>query len=213
MIQLRHNRVLWSSHVSFELSASCGIVPIELILRSHVPIAFILPRTLFMLYVPVITHFIPTNSLEINESEDCVDSDAYVDRILFLPPHSLCSNVFCVFFNAPVLACGGLCCHPNPHMISNYITCSVFPIYWSKVEVLILNSPPLLFLSRLHVRCQLHVFLVNFIERLYLPNAEIQLRQLIVGAVSSEIRLVRCAIILQQQGEVKANPTCFFSCF
>ncbi|VDM30405.1 unnamed protein product [Hydatigera taeniaeformis] len=39
--------------------------------------------------------------------------------------------------------------------------------------------------KRLTIRCQLRVFLLSFIDRLYLPNAEVELRQPIVLAVSN----------------------------
>ena len=44
----------------------------------------------------------------------------------------------------------------------------------------------LLFIVRPDVRCQLRMFLLNFIERLYLPNAEVELRQPLVLAISSK---------------------------
>lgn len=50
--------------------------------------------------------------------------------------------------------------------------------------------------KKLAVRCQLRVFLLSFIDRLYLPNAEVELRQPIVLAVSSPDALT--AIISQQ---------------
>ncbi|KAH9286535.1 Exocyst complex component 4 [Echinococcus granulosus] len=50
--------------------------------------------------------------------------------------------------------------------------------------------------NALAVRCQLRVFLLSFIDRLYLPNAEVELRQPIVLAVSSPDALT--AIISQQ---------------
>ncbi|VDO12684.1 unnamed protein product [Rodentolepis nana] len=51
-------------------------------------------------------------------------------------------------------------------------------------------------LPALQVRCQLRVFLTNFIEQLYLPNAEIQLQQPIISAVSSQDALT---MIVPQQ--------------
>ncbi|VUZ48567.1 unnamed protein product [Hymenolepis diminuta] len=48
----------------------------------------------------------------------------------------------------------------------------------------------------LQIQCQLRVFLINFIERLYLPNAEIQLRQPIISALSNQDALT---MIVPQQ--------------
>nr|CDS30239.2 exocyst componenet sec8 [Hymenolepis microstoma] len=59
-------------------------------------------------------------------------------------------------------------------------------------------DPPSVNMGRemLQVRCQLRVFLTNFIEQLYLPNAEIQLQQPIISAVSSQDALT---MIVPQQ--------------
>ncbi|KAM7539781.1 hypothetical protein Aperf_G00000020556 [Anoplocephala perfoliata] len=64
-----------------------------------------------------------------------------------------------------------------------------------RVALFAMGAPKIL-PQKLQVRCRLRVFLVNFIERIYLPSVEVQLRQLIVGAVSNQDAL---SVIVSQQ--------------